>query len=305
MRRSLRKIILNIRGIFVKQHTRGILTVLLFTVGICALLYPLVSDWYNSRAQTKVVEAYDQSVEELEEEDYTAMLEAASVYNEGLLGYVKLTDPFDESAESKASKEYESLLNVNDDGVMGYVRIPKIDVWLPIYHGTSVDVMEKGAGHLENTSLPIGAKATHAVISAHTGFPGAVLFTNLDKLAEEDLFFIEVLGETLAYRVDQIKVVEPTDTSDLLIDRSEDYVTLVTCTPYGVNSHRLLVRGVRTEYEEVLEAEAKQEREQVAKAIWNWPYIIAGLLFVLILSSYLIYGWRRRKGIKIQKPGSM
>lgn len=280
-----------------KQKASGILTILLFTVGICILLYPLVSDWYNRRAQTKVVKAYDQSLEGLEKEDFTIMLEAARAYNEGLLGYIRLTDPFDEEAESKASKEYESLINLNGDGVMGYVRIPKIDVRLPIYHGTSAKVLEKGAGHLENTSLPVGGNAVHTVLSAHTGFPTATLFTDLDKMVKEDLFFLEVLGETLAYRIDQIKVVDPSDTSDLLIERSEDYVTLVTCTPYGINSHRLLVRGTRTEYKETLEGEAIREREQVANSLRNWPYIIAGLLFVLILTPYVIYRRKRRKEV--------
>ena len=176
---------------------------------------------------------------------------------------------------------------------MGTIRIPKINVTLPIYHGTANETLEKGAGHLENTSLPIGGTGTHAVLSAHSGLPTAALFTDLEKLAEGDLFFLDVLDETLAYRVDQVKVVEPEDTSDLLIDTNADYVTLVTCTPYGINSHRLLVRGVRTEYVETLETEA--QTEQTSGSPWNKPYTVAGIILILLLTLYTIIRFRKRK----------
>jgi len=159
-----------------------------------------------------------------------------------------LTDPFEANADQTSSGAYHSILNIRGDGMMGYIRIPAISVKLPIYHGTGEDILEKGVGHLEQTSFPIGGESTHTVLSAHTGSPAAELFTNLDKLEKGDLFYLEVLGETLAYRVDQIKVVEPTDIDSLMIESSKDYATLVTCTPYGINSHRLLVRGERTEY---------------------------------------------------------
>jgi len=258
-------------------------------------MYPLISDWYNGRAQTTVIDNYEAAVADLEKEDFTALREAVQAYNEGLLGSVTLTEPFDETAVSELSEEYESLLNLKGDGVMGYVRIPKIDVKLPIYHGTSKETLKKGVGHLQNTSLPIGGTDTHAVLSSHTGFPAATLFTDLVKMEEGDLFFLEILDEILAYRVDQVKVVEPSDTSDLYIVQEQDYVTLVTCTPYGVNSHRLLVRGVRTDY-----AEALAEEQEVQKVIaWNWPYIIAGIIFVLSLLFYVIYSLiKRKKGRK-------
>ena len=272
-----------------------ILIFLLFAVGVFILLYPLISEWHNSRAQTTVIENYNHAAAGLSETEYENLREAAREYNEGLLGSVVLTDPFDASAAKMASEEYESLLNISGDSVMGTIRIPKINVTLPIYHGTANETLEKGAGHLENTSLPIGGTGTHAVLSAHSGLPTAALFTDLEKLAEGDLFFLDVLDETLAYRVDQVKVVEPEDTSDLLIDTNADYVTLVTCTPYGINSHRLLVRGVRTEYEETLEQEA--QTEQTPGSPWNKPYTAAGIILILLLALYTIVRLlKRNKG---------
>jgi len=272
-----------------------ILIFLLFAVGVVILLYPLISEWHNSRAQTTVIENYNHAAAGLSETEYENLREAAREYNEGLLGSVVLTDPFDASAAKMASEEYESLLNISGDSVMGTIRIPKIHVTLPIYHGTANETLEKGAGHLENTSLPIGGTGTHAVLSAHSGLPTAALFTDLEKLAEGDLFFLDVLDETLAYRVDQVKVVEPEDTSDLLIDSGEDYVTLVTCTPYGINSHRLLVRGVRTEYVETLEREA--QTEQTPGSPWNKPYTVAGIILILLLALYTIVRLlKRNKG---------
>ena len=270
-----------------------ILILLLFAVGVVILLYPLISEWHNSRAQTTVIENYNHAAAGLSETEYENLREAAREYNEGLLGSVVLTDPFDASAAKMASEEYEALLNISGDSVMGTIRIPKINVTLPIYHGTANETLEKGAGHLENTSLPIGGTGTHAVLSAHSGLPTAALFTDLEKLAKGDLFFLDVLDETLAYRVDQVKVVEPEDTSDLLIDTNADYVTLVTCTPYGINSHRLLVRGVRTEYVETLETEA--QTEQTSGSPWNKPYTVAGIILILLLTLYTIIRFRKRK----------
>lgn len=274
-----------------------ILIILLFVAGICVLMYPFFSMWYNDRTQTTIVETYHEAVVKLEDKEITVLRESAESYNKGLRGNVVLTDPFDGEAADEISG-YEELLNIEKDGVMGSVRIPEINVQLPVYHGTSAEVLKKGVGHLEKTSLPVGGIGTHAVLSTHTGYPTAMLFTDLDKLEEGNLFFLEVLGETLAYRVDQVKVVEPSDTSDLLIDSEEDYVTLVTCTPYGVNSHRLLVRGVRTDYVETEEMEEKGA-EQMKQMLWrNWPYIVAGIILILFLAIYTIY--RRRKMKRLQ-----
>ena len=268
---------------------------LLFAAGVVILLYPLISEWHNSRAQTTVIENYNHAVIGLNPDEAGAMREAARAYNKGLLGSVVLTDPFDAGAAETASEEYEALLNLSGDGVMGTIRIPKIGVTLPIYHGTATETLEKGAGHLENTSLPIGGTGTHAVLSAHSGLPAAALFTELTKLAEGDLFFLDVLDEMLAYRVDQVKVVEPEDTSDLWIGTNADHVTLVTCTPYGINSHRLLVRGIRTEYVETLEQEA--QAEQTPGSPWNKLYTVAGIILILLLVLYtVVWLLKRNRG---------
>jgi len=272
-----------------------ILILLLFTIGVAILLYPLASEWYNGRAQTTVIENYNHAVIGLNPDEAGAMREAARAYNQGLLGSVVLTDPFDADAAKMESEAYEALLNISGDSVMGTIRIPQISVTLPIYHGTANETLEKGAGHLENTSLPIGGTGTHAVLSAHSGMPAAALFTDLIQLTEGDSFFLDVLDETLAYRVDQVKVVEPEDTSDLWIDTNADHVTLVTCTPYGINSHRLLVRGVRAEYEETLEQEAQVG--QTPGSPWNRPYTIAGTILILLLGLYTIVRLlKRNKG---------
>lgn len=261
-----------------------LLTLLLITLGLCALLYPLAGEWYSSRTQSRVIEQYGNALREMDNEAFTALREAAQRYNEGLRGAVVLTDPFDTDAAAARSEEYAALLDVSGAGVMGSVRIPKIGVTLPIYHGTAPKVLEKGAGHLESTSLPIGGTGTHTVLSAHSGLPGSVLFTNLETLAEGDLFFLDVLEETMAYRVDRIVVVVPDDVSGLLIDNAADYATLVTCTPYGINSHRLLVRGTRTEYAETREERAAPVPEPAAGSAWLRPYLAAGTVLVLLLA---------------------
>jgi len=231
-----------------KKYTLNIITALVILAGLTLISYPFLGDWYNRLHQGQVMQNYDQDVAGINQAELDRERAQARAYNESLLGTVQLTDPFEADANQTSSGSYHSILNIGGDGMMGYIRIPAIDVKLPIYHGTGEDILDKGVGHLEQTSFPIGGESTHTVLSAHTGSPAAELFTNLDKLEKGDLFFLEVLGETLAYKVDQIKVVDPTDIDSLMIESSKDYATLVTCTPYGINSHRLLVRGERTEY---------------------------------------------------------
>ena len=233
-----------------KRFLPIIMIILLFLGGAAMVLYPVVSSWYMDRHQGQVVADYDEEAARLSQEQIEAELEKARRYNESLLGNVVLTDPFDAEALEEQNTEYEDLLDIGGDGVMGSVEIPGQDIYLPIYHGTSAEALEKGAGHLKNSSLPVGGKGTHAVISGHTALPTAEMFNDLSEVEEGDVFYIHVLGQILAYEVDQIKIVLPEDISDLLIHREEDYVTLVTCTPYGINSHRLLVRGTRVPYEE-------------------------------------------------------
>lgn len=228
--------------------------------------YPNISNWYMQKHQGNVIQEYEEKSDSMSEQEMEEMKQAVREYNEGLVNNrTVLTDPFDEEAWKTLSTDYKGLLNV--DGVMAYVEIPKIDVYLPVYHGTSKETLEKGIGHLENTSLPMGGKGTHCVLSGHSGLPTALFFTNLDQLEKRDHFYIHVLDETLAYKVDQISVVEPEDTSLLMIDPDEDYVTLVTCTPFGKNTHRLLVRGKRTAYDrDQLDKDRKKAGD---RSIWD------------------------------------
>lgn len=267
-----------------------LLTLLLLAAGIAVMSYPFASRWLNQRNQADIINHYEEAVGEMTKEQIAAEKEASRAYNEGLLGNVVLTDPFDTEAGRKASEEYEERLNTKGDGVMGYLDIPEINVLLPIYHGTGSEVLDKGAGHLENTSLPVGGIATHAVLSAHTAYARATLFNRLTELEEGDAFYLTVLDETLAYQVDQIKVVEPHDTGALVIDGYEDYVTLVTCTPYGVNSHRLLVRGTRIPYE-AEEAAIVQEQAKQSCPL----YLIAVVALLLLLVIFIAVKKKRRR----------
>ena len=224
-----------------KKSKIGILLVLMLLVGICGLLYPAVSQYWNSKTQTRAVANYKEVLASVQSEDYTAYFDAAHQYNRDLSSLnFPLTD-------CSSLGTYEETLNMAGNGVMGFITIPKIGVELPIYHGISAEVLNVACGHLEGTSLPVGGESTHAVLSAHRGLPHAKLFTELDKMEPGDTFQITMLDRTLTYQVDQIKVVEPDEINDIQIVKGKDYCTLLTCTPYGINSHRLLVRGSRIE----------------------------------------------------------
>lgn len=214
------------------------------------MLYPAVSNLVNEKHQSSVIAGYKQEADAIGAEQRAAELRKAQQYNAELLSMLSVM----ETDEIEHSEEYLNRLNLSGSGVMGSIDIDKINVHLPIYHGTSDSVLQVGAGHLAVTSLPVGGGGTHAIISAHTGLPSAKLFTDLDELKTGDMFKINVLDEILVYKVDQIKVVEPYDTADMRIFEGKDYVTLLTCTPYGINTHRLLVRGVRIPYEEAEKA---------------------------------------------------
>lgn len=216
--------------------------ILIFLAGLSLLLYPSVSNYWNSLHQSRAIAVYDQTVDAIDKEKNDAMRQLARAYNDSLLGR---SDEF--HLDEGLQRQYESLLNVTGMGVMGYVDIPCINCKLPIYHGTDESVLQVAVGHLEWTSLPVGGPSTHAVISGHRGLPSAELLTHIDRLETGDKFYLHVLGEVLEYRVDDIAVVLPNDTSRLRVVAGEDYVTLVTCTPYGINSHRLLVRGTRVQ----------------------------------------------------------
>ena len=226
-----------------RRKLTTIILVLILLTGIALLLYPTVSNLLNTHRQMQSVSYYSAEVEGMSEEEKAQMRAAASEYNARLLSDTGNRYRMTEEEE----QEYESLLDVTGTGIMGYVEIPKLNESLPIYHGTDEAVLQIAIGHLAGSSLPVGGTGTHCVLTGHRGLPSARLFSNLDEMAEGDLFFLHILDETLTYEVDQIRVVEPHELEELTIEEGKDYCTLVTCTPYGVNTHRLLVRGHRTE----------------------------------------------------------
>lgn len=276
-----------------KQKILTILAILVFLAGISLLAYPAVSNLLYEKEQEELMEHYDSIVgENLTADEQAAELQECREYNRGLLqGGVLLTDPFDMSQLDPSAMPYAGLLNVDQEGGMAYLRIPAIDVELMIYHGTEEEVLQKGVGHLQGSSLPVGGTGTHCVLSAHTGLNDKKLFTDLDQLENGDIFYIHVLGEILAYQVDQIRVVLPEETEDLKINAQEDYVTLVTCTPYGINTHRLLVRGTRVPYEE----EREQSDGELRKGSWLEQYRLAAFagLSVVLAAAAGGFLWRR------------
>lgn len=224
--------------------------ILIFIAGIGVMSYPLVSSVINNIESRSHVEEYSKTTKQLSSEETLEMFRRAEEYNHSLTNNVIITDPFDEKAYKKIGANYENALNVDGNGLIGYIDIPKINVYLPIYHGTTDKILAKGAGHLQNTSLPVGGESTHSVISAHTAYPGETFFDYLTDMQEGDEFYVHVLDRVLKYEVDSIKVVLPEETDDLRVIRGEDHVTLLTCTPYSINTHRLLVRGKRVAYDD-------------------------------------------------------
>ena len=265
-----------------KGNFLNILLVLVFLVGLSLLLYPSVSDYWNSFHQTRAIATYSEEVANLENEQYDELWAAAQQYNRSL------TERGNAYVLSEEQKEaYEELLDVSGLGVMGYIEIPEIDVSLPVYHGTEESVLQIAVGHLEWSSLPVGGESTHCVLSGHRGLPSAKLFTNLDKLTEGDIFLLRVLDEVLTYEVDQTLIVEPQDTASLQIEEGKDYCTLVTCTPYGINTHRLLVRGHRIENQANaasirVTADAMQIEPVIVAPIVAAPLLLCLMLWVLL-----------------------
>ena len=224
-----------------RKHKTVIFLTLGFLVGICILLYPAFSDFWNSKTQSRAISDYESVLDNLDENEYSAIFERAHAYNKALY---ETNYPL---MDYKNVPGYYDTLRITDNDMIGYLKIDRIGVELPIYHGTSDDVLNRGVGHLEGSSLPIGGENTHSIMSAHRGLPSSKLFTDLDRMEIGDTFQIIILDQILTYQVDFIKVIEPTDVSDLQIIEGGDYCTLFTCTPYGINTHRLLVRGVRIE----------------------------------------------------------
>ena len=272
-----------------KSKTSKLMIGIIFLAGLSLLLYPFVANQWNNYRQKQLISSYEQTVSQKEASngiDYDAELKKAEAYNEALLPSI-LPDSFAIADASEEDQTYMNTLNIAGDEMMGIVEIPKIDIKLPIYHTTKEDVLKQAAGHLEGSSLPIGGKSTQSVISAHRGLPSASLFTDLDQLKKGDHFLIHVLNKTLCYEVDKISVVKPEETSALAVEEGEDLVTLLTCTPYGVNTERILVRGHRVPYEEQKVADEKTPLSGISLHTNYLLWVIIGLvittIFILVL----------------------
>ena len=270
-----------------KRDKVGILLVLMLFIGVCVLLYPSLSQYWNSKTQTRAVENYQDILDSLKEEDYSALFSQAEDYNAALF---QLEDPLYDFSQLEG---YGEILDVSGTGIMGYISIPKIGIELPVYHGTSPEVLNIACGHLQGTSFPVGGENTHPLLSAHRGLPHARLFTDLDKMEIGDVFTFTVLDRVVTYQVDQIKVIRPDEIDDVRIIEGEDHCTLLTCTPYGINSHRLLVRGTRIENAApVLHVTSNAYRIDSLVAT---PVVAAPILLVLLIILMIKY---RDKGSK-------
>ena len=250
-----------------------------FLIGLSVLLYPSISSYWNSKTQSEAIVDYEAMLAQYKPEDYTALFEAAEEYNKAL---AQLKNPMQ---DHRQLTQYAEVLNISGTGMMGYITIPKINQELPVYHGTSEAVLNVAVGHLEGTDLPVGGEGTHCVVSAHRGLPTAVLFTHLDRMEVGDIFYFTILDRTLTYEVDQIRIVDPSDASLIQREEGKDYCTLLTCTPYGINSHRLLVRGHQVDASQVrniyIANEAYQVDTLVVMPIVALPIIIGLLIYVM------------------------
>ena len=277
---------------WIKENRVTLIIVAVGLFGLGLILYPSAADWWNSFHQSRAVAAYAQKVANLDSSDYERILADAEAYNNNLAA-----NGIDWAMSEEEIEAYEKELDITGNGIMGYISIPKIHVQLPIYHGIDDAVLQIAIGHLAETSLPVGGESSHCVVSGHRGLPSAKLFTDIDKLVEGDTWTVNVLNKTLTYEVDQIRVVEPTDLSNLQIEQGKDYFTLVTCTPYGINTHRLLIRGHRVD-------NAQGEANVIADALQIEPVFIAPFVaipFILILLIVMLISTeytRRKKKIR-------
>ena len=270
-----------------RERIPQIVISILLLSGMGLLLYPIISNMICNRTAEVSIRQYNQYVEKTDTKELEKEYKLAEEYNKSLI---------QNGGVSKKKFDYNDLLGKNPSGILGYIEIPKIGVYLPIYHGTTEEILEKGIGHLEGTSLPVGGPSTHCVLSGHTGLPAAELFTDLDQLKEGDKIYIHVLNRILAYEVDQSKVVLPDETEDIQIIKNKDYITLLTCTPYGVNDHRLLVRGTRIEYQESAPVQGRVDTKTKVtltfeKLVW---YLVLGICCIMTI-LFVIVVWKRRK----------
>ena len=282
-----------------KIRTADVIRAVVLIIALSVLLYPTVSSYFNAKNSSTIASDYDQSVNSMTSEEKQKMWDEAVAYNQTLVGNTSFRDPFTET-DGEENEVYESLLNIDGNGMMGYIRIPKIDVMLPIYHGTEEKVLQVAAGHISTSSLPVGGESTHSVLTGHRGLPSARLFTDLDQLAQGDVFYLHILDHKLAYQVDQILTVLPTETEALEIIEGEDLCTLVTCTPYAVNTHRLLIRGHRIPYVEATKT-VPDETDGFYVPFEILMLLIALVLLLIILIMWRIIVWRKKKRCRRKK----
>ena len=273
---------------WLKKNGLTLILLLILLIGAGLIAYPSFANWWNSFHQSRAVASYAETAANMNTEEYERIISKAQAYNRKL-SRSGILWTLDEDEE----KEYKEQLDIGTSGIMGYIDIPKIDVMLPIYHGIDESILQVAVGHIPGTSLPVGGKGSHCVVSGHRGLPSARLFTDIDKLVEGDSFTITVLNKTLTYEVDQIRTVLPTDLSDLQIEKGKDYVTLVTCTPYGINTHRLLVRGHRIENADG-DASVIADALQI-EPIYIAPFIAVPILILLIIGMFIMTGMRTRR----------
>lgn len=274
-----------------KFYIGDIFRIIVLLIAFSVLLYPTVSNYLYEKNGARVISSYDENAVRLSESEKQAMLEAARQYNRELLGNIELLDPFS-PLKKEVDARYQSLLNTNEAGMMGYIRIPKIDVELPIYHGTEERILQSGVGHFEGTSLPVGGESSHTVLTGHRGLPSKLLFTDLDQMKAGDIFYLKILGETFAYKIDQILTVLPENTKALTIEPGKDYATLVTCTPYAVNTHRLLVRGSRIPYEEAVR---QVPDEKITPTLPFQVKVLLAAIGVLVLIFIVYQLWKKTR----------
>ena len=278
-------------GIGIKRKTVTIVAaVILFLLALVMTLYPVISNYVNQKYASEIHTAYQEVIQQTDDAELQKAKELAVAYNNAITPGAAAEESYSRESLLAASVEYDSLLNVTGEGTMGYVGVPKINVNLPIYHGTGNDSLDRGVGHLLGSSLPVGGESTHAILTGHSGMASQKMFTDLEQLNTGDVFYLQILNETLAYQVVEINTVLPYDTSLLGITHGEDYCTLVTCTPYGVNTHRLLVRGSRIPYEEAEEIEEESVTEEPAESTWETEYvkgIVVGIIVVVALILFI------------------
>ncbi|MGI6177580.1 MAG: class C sortase [Eubacterium sp.] len=275
---------------WIRKHWITLILIAMIVAGVGLMLYPSVSNYWNNLHQSRVIMDYASRVSEIDEAEYAKVIESAERYNQELTAAHSYFHPL----EGDEKARYEAELNIDGSGIMGYITIPKINVMLPVYHGTDDKTLTDSIGHLEGTSLPVGGESTHCVLSGHRGLPSARLFTDIDRLVEGDTFTLTILNETLTYEVDQIRTVEPEDLSDIRIVEGKDYCTLVTCTPYGINTHRLLVRGHRVPN---ANGDAKVLADAIQiEPIYIAPFISAVLIAIIIIVFVLLTKRQKRIG---------